>query len=224
MRRSFALLLTLIVLLSLAVTPILAQAPDRDADGVADADDQCPDLQGGGAADGCINGPDFDTDSDGVTDGSDLCPMTFAEGGGQNGCPPEVFAPSVENGQGGGGGYSAQGAYGYGYGYGYDPYWYGGHYYPGSDCAGSLPTRLTVNGRGRIAQRFSTLRYQPAGYPIERVYSPAEFTVVDGPYCGGYGPLTWYYIRYDNGWEGWASESQRWSIWGYNQYWLEPIS
>lgn len=221
MRRSFALLLTLIVLLSLAVSPMLAQGPDRDGDGVADADDLCPDLHGAGE-DGCANGPDFDTDGDGVADGADLCPLTFAAGGGQEGCPPEVFAPSVESGQGGG--YAPPYGGGYGYGGYYDPYWHGGYYYPGSDCAGSLPARLVVGDRGRIAQRFSTLRYQPAGHPIHVVYSPAEFTVIDGPYCGGYGPLTWYYIRYDNGWEGWASESQRWSIWGYNQYWLEPVS
>lgn len=215
MRRFFALLLTLIILTALAVTPALAQ-PDRDADGIPDATDQCPDLfaaGGGPDGSGCPNGPDFDTDGDGVPDSVDLCPMTPAGPSGQSGCPAEVFAPSVD-GQGGGYGYGHP----YGYGYGHPPVYYG----PG-ECAGSLPARLAINDRGRIAERFSTLRYYPAGQPIYVVYSPAEFTVLDGPICAGYGPLTWYYIRYDNGWEGWASESQVWSIYGYNRYWLEPV-
>lgn len=92
-----------------------------------------------------------------------------------------------------------------------------------STCEGSLPTRLVVNGRGRIAQRFSTLRQQPAGAPIQTVFAPASFTVLQGPVCAGTGNLTWYEIQYDSGLRGWASESQIHSIWGPNAYWLEPL-
>ena len=90
-------------------------------------------------------------------------------------------------------------------------------------CEGSLPTRLAANDRGRIAQRFSTLRRQPAGAPIQIVYAPASFTVLQGPVCAGTGSLAWYEIEYDSGLRGWASESQVQSIWGENAYWLEPL-
>ena len=93
-----------------------------------------------------------------------------------------------------------------------------------SACAGSLAPRLVVGDRGRIARAYSTLRAQPAGDPIEVVYAPAQFDVLQGPRCAGYGPLIWYEIEYDNGLKGWASESQVNSIWGSNQYWLEAVS
>ena len=92
-----------------------------------------------------------------------------------------------------------------------------------ASCAGSLPTRLVTGDRGRIAHAYSTLRTQPAGSPIEIVFAPAEFSVLQGPLCAGYGPLAWYEIEYDDGSTGWASESQVDSIWGPNQYWLEPV-
>lgn len=88
-------------------------------------------------------------------------------------------------------------------------------------CGGSLPPRLVVGDQGRIAERFSTLREQPAGKIIKVMYAPARFVVLQGPICAGYGPLTWYEIQYETGEKGWASESQVYSIWGYNHYWLE---
>jgi hypothetical protein len=222
MRRIVVLLATLTALAALALAPVMAQVPDRDGDGIPDDEDLCPDLyaEGGGVdGTGCPMGPDFDTDGDGVPDSLDLCPTIYAEGGGVGGtgCPPEVFAVA-------GGGEAAlspphmpqfAGPLSHGP---YGPYFRG---YP--PCGGSLAPRLEIGDRGRIAQRFSTLRHFPAGRAIRVVYAPAEFTVLDGPICAGYGPLAWYLIDYGNGLVGWASESQRYSLWGRNQYWLSPV-
>ncbi|MCK6577166.1 MAG: hypothetical protein L6Q98_03565 [Anaerolineae bacterium] len=89
------------------------------------------------------------------------------------------------------------------------------------DCAGSPPPRLVIGDQGRIAQRFSTLRESPAGSPVEVLYAPLRFVVLQGPLCAGYGPLTWYEIQFETGQRGWASEGQVFSVWGWNQYWLE---
>jgi hypothetical protein len=95
----------------------------------------------------------------------------------------------------------------------------------GSDplCAGSLPNLLTNGMQGEIAQRFSTLR--PAPFALGKVIQgPATFTVIGDPVCAGNGPLWWIPIRYDGtGEEGWASESQTFSIFGPNQRWLTPL-
>jgi hypothetical protein len=90
-------------------------------------------------------------------------------------------------------------------------------------CPGSLAPRLGLGSRGQIAQTFSTLRNAPGGSPVQIVYAPASFTVVEGPSCDGY--LTYFRVQYDNGGpNGWAAESQIYSPWGYNQYWLEPTN
>ncbi len=88
------------------------------------------------------------------------------------------------------------------------------------DCSASLPTRLTVGGTGRIAERFSTLRSAPGGAAIRVIYSPATFTVVSGPVCVR--GLAYWEIDYGGGVRGWALESQRVSIYGSNKYWLAP--
>lgn len=89
-------------------------------------------------------------------------------------------------------------------------------------CAASLDPRLEVGDEGVVARAFSTLRDAPAGNPIGIYLFDSRFEVLEGPICAGYGPLTWYKIRYlDDGKEGWASESQRRSIYGSNLYWLE---
>lgn len=49
--------------------PALNGCPDRDGDGVGDADDKCPDVAGVAALMGCP-----DRDSDGITDAEDTCP------------------------------------------------------------------------------------------------------------------------------------------------------
>jgi hypothetical protein len=92
----------------------------------------------------------------------------------------------------------------------------------GVNCAGSLAPRLVIGQQGVIAERFSTLRSAPAGRPIRVMRSPATFTVIDGPQCAGFGPLTWYKLDYGNGDVGWAAESQKTSIYGNNRYWLAP--
>jgi len=93
---------------------------------------------------------------------------------------------------------------------------------PADPCAASLPTRLTVGTQGEIAQRFSTLRAAPGGATIRTVFAPATFTVLEGPTCAG--GLVYYRVDYGNNVIGWASESQRSSIYGANQYWLEPAN
>ncbi len=64
---------------------------DRDHDGIADADDQCPDqpedFDGYQDTDGC---PDFDNDGDGILDVNDQCPNQPEDFDGyedQDGCP-----------------------------------------------------------------------------------------------------------------------------------------
>ena len=100
----------------------------------------------------------------------------------------------------------------------------GGGAVPDPLCAGSLPNILTNGQRGQIAQRFSTLRPSPYAYgTVIYADTATAFTVVGDPVCAGYGPVWWIPIRYDDGQEGWAAESQVYSLWGWNQYWLEPI-
>lgn len=87
-------------------------------------------------------------------------------------------------------------------------------------CPGSLATRLEIGMEGYVAQRFSSLRDVPAGNVIRTMYRGATFTVIDGPACGA--TLTHYKLDYGNGVVGWASESQIYSFYGNNQYWLAP--
>lgn len=142
-----------------------------------------------------------DTDGDGVLDANDACPLNGDAGNGvaPDGCPILVTEPADDDGAT------------------LPPAPVDG----AVSCAGSLEPRLVVGDVGQIAERFSTLRRTPAGRPIRVVYAPATFTVLEGPICAGYGPLTWYRIRYENGQEGWASESQKLSQYGNNSYWLE---
>ena len=48
----------------------LQGCPDRDSDGIADADDKCPDVKGIAKYGGC---PIPDTDGDGINDEEDKC-------------------------------------------------------------------------------------------------------------------------------------------------------
>ncbi|QPC82158.1 hypothetical protein G4Y79_21120 [Phototrophicus methaneseepsis] len=92
-------------------------------------------------------------------------------------------------------------------------------------CAASLPPRLEVGDMGMVAGAFSTLRNAPAGTPIQVYPHGTRFEVLEGPICAGFGPLTWYKIHYlESGAEGWASESQRYSIYGSDMYWLEEAA
>lgn len=93
---------------------------------------------------------------------------------------------------------------------------------PVDPCAASLAPRLVVGQQGEIAQRFSTLRSTPGGAVIRTVYAPGTFTVLEGPQCAR--GLVFFRIDYGNGVVGWANESQRASIYGANQYWLEPAN
>lgn len=146
-----------------------------------------------------------DTDGDGVPDDRDACPLNGDAGFGvaADGCP--ILVADGGSGSSDGDGAAAS-----------------------ATCAGSLPTRLVVGDTGQIAERFSTLRRIPAGtgrnvIAVIRASQNLTFEVLEGPVCAGFGPLAWYRIRYSNGQEGWASESQRRSIYGNNRYWLEPV-
>jgi hypothetical protein len=90
-------------------------------------------------------------------------------------------------------------------------------------CAGSPPTRMVGAQRGRVAQRFSTLRAAIGSDQVLAIMpGGATFNVVSGPVCGGFGSYTWYQVNY-NGLVGWVTEGAVYSIWGYNQYWIEPL-
>lgn len=90
-------------------------------------------------------------------------------------------------------------------------------------CAGSPPTRMVGAQRGRVAQRFSTLR---AAIASDRVLAimpgGATFNMVSGPVCGGFGNFTWWQVNY-NGLVGWVTEGAVRSIYGSNQYWIAPL-
>ncbi len=81
----------LIVLLIVLVTLPAFAANDRDADGITDANDRCPDdpedRDGFQDDDGC---PDPDNDQDGITDAMDKCPNEPEDKDGfqdADGCP-----------------------------------------------------------------------------------------------------------------------------------------
>jgi OmpA-OmpF porin, OOP family len=71
--------------------------PDRDGDGISDADDQCPneaeDRDGFEDSDGC---PDPDNDGDGIPDEEDSCPLVPEDFDGdedEDGCPEKPSDP-----------------------------------------------------------------------------------------------------------------------------------
>ena len=72
----------------------LQGCPDRDSDGIADADDACPDKAGLAKYKGC---PIPDTDGDGINDETDKCP-TVAGVARYQGCPiPDTDADGVND-------------------------------------------------------------------------------------------------------------------------------
>lgn len=96
-------------------------------------------------------------------------------------------------------------------------------------CPGSLLPQLTTTGAnsvGHVNHIFSTLRVSPDGPAKQVFFAPSNFTVTAPP-DGGANPrcatsVWFWYVKYDSGEEGWASESQTNSIWGANQFWLVP--
>ena len=65
---------------------------DRDADGVCDKEDSCPDVQGARTSNPATNGCPPDRDGDGVTDDVDACvdiPGEKTSDPKTNGCPPD---------------------------------------------------------------------------------------------------------------------------------------
>jgi outer membrane protein OmpA-like peptidoglycan-associated protein len=74
--------------------------PDRDGDGIADANDACPDepedRDGFEDSDGC---PDLDNDKDGIPDTEDQCPLVPEDKDGdrdEDGCPEEPADPTAD--------------------------------------------------------------------------------------------------------------------------------
>jgi len=74
--------------------------PDRDGDGIADANDACPDepedRDGFEDSDGC---PDLDNDKDGIPDTEDHCPLVPEDKDGdrdEDGCPEEPSDPTAD--------------------------------------------------------------------------------------------------------------------------------
>jgi hypothetical protein len=218
---------------------------DSDGDGLVDSADDCPTEFGSLQERGCMMRPPSsisDTDGDGIIDADDACPTTYALTA--DGCA----AP----GQGGGGGatftgisdsdgdglvdtsdtcpfefaLTASGCLDAGQGGGQQPPVVVVEPpappvpAPASGCPGSLPPRLEVGMEGQIVSTYSTLRETPNGTPIQRMLNPDTFVVVEGPVC--YLTLTYYRIDYGDGLVGWALESQRFSIYGEDRYWLEP--
>jgi outer membrane protein OmpA-like peptidoglycan-associated protein len=66
-----------------AATPVVVASVDTDKDGIADANDKCPNVAGLAKYDGC---PVPDTDGDGIIDENDKCP-TVAGTAKYQGCP-----------------------------------------------------------------------------------------------------------------------------------------
>jgi outer membrane protein OmpA-like peptidoglycan-associated protein len=72
--------------------------PDRDADGVPDADDACPTVAGVKTSDPKTNGCPPDRDADGIPDAEDACPTVPGVKTGDpktNGCPPDRDADGI---------------------------------------------------------------------------------------------------------------------------------
>lgn len=192
---------------------------------------------------------DDDFDGDGVPNDQDACPSTFSAATDTAGCPPEalgqgpgsedpdgdgiinaidacddeagdimnVGCPEGQTGDQGGGDDDDDAASDGDTGESVSPVV---SEPVDGDCPGSLPTRLEVGDTGEIVDLFSTLRRTPDGEEIRRVDGPATFEVIDGPVC--FNTLTWFEIEYPDGDSGWALESQRFSIYGLDQYWLAP--
>jgi OOP family OmpA-OmpF porin len=77
-----------------AAAPVAAAPADRDGDGVADAEDACPDVAGVRTSDPATNGCPavVDRDNDGVLDAEDACPDVAGirtEDPRTNGCPAD---------------------------------------------------------------------------------------------------------------------------------------
>jgi len=73
-------------------SPPTAPPPDRDHDGILDADDACPDVPGVRTDDPKTNGCPPDRDHDGVLDADDACPDVpgvKTSDPKTNGCPPD---------------------------------------------------------------------------------------------------------------------------------------
>ena len=70
---------------------IVVAKPDRDGDGIPDAEDACPDLPGPKETRGC---PVIDTDGDGISDHVDKCPAVF--GMPPDGCPKKYTLLEVK--------------------------------------------------------------------------------------------------------------------------------
>ncbi len=91
-------------------------------------------------------------------------------------------------------------------------------------CNDSPATRLVNETEGQVARVFSTLRAGINSSEIIRIMpGGAVFDIIDGPFCNdGTVQLTWWEVEYD-GDTGYASEGANLSIWGVNQYWLQPV-
>src|SRR5690606_32864659 len=89
----------------------------------------------------------------------------------------------------------------------------------GPFCSGLLPTRLTLNMRGRVTEeddRSLNIR-EGAGTSariVSQLFPDETFAVLEGPLCAdGY---TWYRVRARDGRNGWIAE-------GNNEvYYVEP--
>jgi uncharacterized protein YraI len=82
-------------------------------------------------------------------------------------------------------------------------------------CPGTLPSRLTVGGRGRVTPGDpNNLRIQPTTSSVAIGLIPAggTFTVLAGPVCAN--GFAWWQVNY-NGLVGWTPEAG-------GVYWLEP--
>jgi hypothetical protein len=92
-------------------------------------------------------------------------------------------------------------------------------------CPGSPPTRMVGETQGQVARSFSSLRDGVASNKILRILRHHQvFDMLDGPVCDTTnGKITWWQVSYD-GQTGWVSEGADFSIWGRNQYWIEPVS
>ena len=93
------------VLASLEYAPayVPPPPPDRDQDGIVDAEDACPDVAGVKTSDPKTNGcppPPPDRDGDGIIDREDACPDLAgvrSDDPTQNGCPPDTDGDGIRD-------------------------------------------------------------------------------------------------------------------------------
>ena len=90
-----------------------------------------------------------------------------------------------------------------------------------TSCAGSLPSRLRVGMKAEVTTSGKawqlSLRSSPDSNANQAhvIAAGRDMTILEGPVCAG--QSYWWYIRSEQGFEGWAREGDA------EDYWIDPL-